>query len=89
MVRFQAWPPDDVFGDQPRAGVAQLAERQPSKLNVAGSNPVSRSTSTDRIATSGGRIETVVVSRRDGELYRSARDVTWGDAIGLGFATIG
>ncbi len=27
----------------PRAGVAQLAERQPSKLNVAGSNPVSRS----------------------------------------------
>ena len=26
------------------AGVAQLAERQPSKLNVAGSNPVSRST---------------------------------------------
>jgi hypothetical protein len=27
-----------------RAGVAQLAERQPSKLNVAGSIPVSRST---------------------------------------------
>ena len=27
-----------------RAGVAQLAERQPSKLHVAGSNPVSRST---------------------------------------------
>jgi hypothetical protein len=26
-----------------RAGVAQLAERQPSKLNVAGSIPVSRS----------------------------------------------
>ena len=28
------------------AGVAQLAERQPSKLHVAGSIPVSRSTST-------------------------------------------
>ena len=28
----------------PRAGVAQLAERQPSKLHVAGSIPVSRST---------------------------------------------
>src|SRR6476469_3641339 len=28
-----------------RAGVAQLAERQPSKLHVAGSNPVSRSKS--------------------------------------------
>ena len=28
------------------AGVAQLVERQPSKLNVAGSNPVSRSTTT-------------------------------------------
>ncbi len=26
-----------------KAGVAQLVERQPSKLNVAGSNPVSRS----------------------------------------------
>ena len=25
------------------AGIAQLAERQPSKLNVAGSNPVPRS----------------------------------------------
>ena len=29
---------------RPPAGVAQLAERQPSKLRVAGSNPVSRST---------------------------------------------
>ena len=29
------------------AGVAQLAERQPSKLRVAGSNPVSRSTGAD------------------------------------------
>ena len=28
---------------QGTAGVAQLVERQPSKLNVAGSNPVSRS----------------------------------------------
>src|SRR5262249_54390525 len=28
------------------AGVAQLVERQPSKLNVAGSNPVSRSEDT-------------------------------------------
>ena len=26
-----------------QAGIAQLVERQPSKLNVAGSNPVSRS----------------------------------------------
>ena len=33
-----------VFGsDAHRAGVAQLAERQPSKLHVAGSSPVSRS----------------------------------------------
>ncbi len=30
---------------QVKAGVAQLVERQPSKLNVAGSNPVSRSKS--------------------------------------------
>ena len=29
--------------DFKKAGVAQLVERQPSKLNVAGSNPVSRS----------------------------------------------
>src|SRR5262245_45521049 len=35
------------------AGVAQLAERQPSKLNVVGSNPISRSvvTLTPRHAT--------------------------------------
>ncbi len=31
------------FGISRIAGVAQLVERQPSKLNVAGSNPVSRS----------------------------------------------
>ena len=31
------------------AGVAQLVERQPSKLNVAGSNPVSRSNLTSVI----------------------------------------
>src|SRR5436190_9468808 len=37
----------------PRAGVAQLAERQPSKLHVAGSNPVSRSTPSQRIADAG------------------------------------
>jgi len=36
-----------------------------------------------------GRIETVVVSRRDGERFRSARDVTWGDAVPLGFVTNG
>src|SRR5882672_4725918 len=30
-------------GEENVAGVAQLVERQPSKLNVAGSNPVSRS----------------------------------------------
>ena len=29
--------------ERARAGVAQLVERQPSKLNVAGSSPVSRS----------------------------------------------
>ena len=31
------------------AGVAQLAERQPSKLNVEGSNPFTRCEVTDRI----------------------------------------
>lgn len=29
------------------AGIAQLVERQPSKLEVAGSNPVSRSITAD------------------------------------------
>ena len=32
------------------AGIAQLVERQPSKLNVAGSSPVSRSIPSDAIA---------------------------------------
>jgi hypothetical protein len=31
------------YGQPVRAGIAQLVERQPSKLRVAGSNPVSRS----------------------------------------------
>ncbi len=31
------------LAQEKNAGVAQLVERQPSKLNVAGSNPVSRS----------------------------------------------
>ena len=33
--------PDATMHEHP-AGVAQLVERQPSKLNVAGSNPVTR-----------------------------------------------
>ena len=40
MVRIHH-PPPERGSDQ--AGVAQLVERQPSKLNVAGSNPVARS----------------------------------------------
>ena len=32
-----------IFGSTGRAGVAQLVEREPSKLGVAGSSPVSRS----------------------------------------------
>ena len=38
-------PPEKLSGLEFHtiAGVAQLVERQPSKLNVAGSNPVSRS----------------------------------------------
>ncbi len=41
---------DDTTQDiqSKKAGVAQLVERQPSKLNVAGSNPVSRSRKTTR-----------------------------------------
>ena len=39
---------------RPPAGVAQLAERQPSKLRVAGSNPVSRSTGRTGSPGSGG-----------------------------------
>src|SRR6185503_18078401 len=39
-----------LWSSQSRAGVAQLAERQPSKLHVAGSSPVSRSTIPDRVA---------------------------------------
>ena len=39
--------------NQYNARVAQLVERQPSKLNVAGSNPVSRSLFTYRRCSSG------------------------------------
>ena len=37
--------PDGLTNEGNRAGVAQSVERQPSKLNVAGSRPVSRSKS--------------------------------------------
>jgi ribosomal protein RSM22 (predicted rRNA methylase) len=36
-----------------------------------------------------GRIETTVVSRRAGAAYRVARDLTWGDALPVGFPTEG
>ena len=35
------------------AGIAQLVERQPSKLNVAGSSPVSRSRNYPAESTAG------------------------------------
>src|SRR5882762_6132653 len=50
-VRILPPPPTPQFFDGSRriaAGIAQLVERQPSKLNVTGSNPVSRSTAHER-----------------------------------------
>ena len=43
------WFKSSTLHDPP-AGVAQLVERQPSKLNVAGSNPVSRSPKNAQVA---------------------------------------
>jgi hypothetical protein len=43
--RDDAFYQTDQRQEDNAAGVAQLVERQPSKLNVAGSNPVSRSRS--------------------------------------------
>ncbi len=46
MTTFVASTREERLVDfAPRAGVAQLAERQPSKLHVASSNLVSRSSS--------------------------------------------
>jgi hypothetical protein len=45
--RLSVNPVDSVPLPKPRAGVAQLAERQPSKLHVASSNLVSRSNPLD------------------------------------------
>ena len=39
----RSYQPNQLTKGNMLAGVAQLVERQPSKLNVAGSNPVSRS----------------------------------------------
>gem|GEM_PF-5055799 len=47
------------------AGVAQLVERQPSKLNVVGSNPISRSLGSSRLLNAGaGCSMQTVVQRR-------------------------
>src|SRR3954468_1751999 len=43
-VRILPPPPTPQTMRRIAAGIAQLVERQPSKLNVTGSNPVSRST---------------------------------------------
>ena len=40
LRRFESFPLHQIHS---KAGVAQLVEHQPSKLNVAGSSPVSRS----------------------------------------------
>jgi ribosomal protein RSM22 (predicted rRNA methylase) len=47
-----------------------LAERQPSKLHVAGSNPVSRSTPSDRIAQAG-----LALRRAIGRQVRAGSDI--------------
>ena len=44
VLRTIVWNAGTPSFRVPIAGIAQLVERQPSKLNVAGSNPVSRST---------------------------------------------
>ena len=49
------------------AGVAQLVERQPSKLNVAGSNPVSRSNGTLPMDLSVARPQSQVAAEVFGE----------------------
>ena len=41
--------------DAAHAGEAQMVERQPSKLDVAGSSPVSRSEDPERLVLSSGR----------------------------------
>src|SRR5437764_15226357 len=45
LRRFESFSLHHSEGN--RAGIAQLVERQPSKLNVTGSNPVSRSKTRD------------------------------------------
>ena len=56
------------------AGVAQLVERQPSKLNVAGSNPVSRSKS-DEISYNGNVISSFNKGCRFNTLRRRSSGV--------------
>lgn len=43
LRRFESAPPTGYPDTQNFAGVTQLVECQPSKLNVAGSSPVARS----------------------------------------------
>lgn len=47
-------PPDITVLRKKFAGVAQLVERQPSKLDVAGSNPVARSIYPERAVAQSG-----------------------------------
>ena len=65
LRRFESSPAHKVLGEgavmffddfvELNAGVTQLVESQPSKLLVAGSSPVSRSTVSERLRSSVGR----------------------------------
>ena len=58
--------------------VAQLVERQPSKLNVTGSSPVARRVSSaDLLAASGQRLQRVTASWQRGEAARRGTSGSW------------
>ncbi len=70
-----------------RAGVAQLAERQPSKLHVASSNLVSRSTLESRgqrASAAADLVRTGLDSRVDSPLLRRSGAAACPFSIGVG-----
>jgi|TARA_B110000263_G_scaffold226751_1_gene218599 hypothetical protein len=62
------WMQFVTIGNYLFAGVAQLVERQPSKLNVAGSNPVTRFTFPFRSFASEGVFYTNTLQQSPAEV---------------------
>ena len=76
LRRFETSPLHQRIRRGVAAGIAQLAERQPSKLRVAGSNPVSRSKKRLAVGSAWYEIKFALYQYGEGHEMRAAQGAT-------------